>query len=233
MRLTSQGLSAIDAGFLEGTPEQIGDNPSFASPIAGYESIVLDGLTDGLPAGELGPRDDPQIAMALHRRLEIRRGVATDARMWAWLAARHAPGLLRRRWSTGTRAPNRNRFVGSLTENGLARLWWAAELTREQGADNETHRSGLVTLLESQYRTDRLLSTPTLRQPTILLGVLDAIGGDLRWQVLNQICRRLGLMATTYAVYAMSRAQVRNLVGGLYEAILAGGDYADDDEPNA
>jgi hypothetical protein len=96
--------------------------------------------------------------------------------MWAWIATRYTPTLLRRRWSTGERPPNRKRFVGRL-------------------------------------------------------GILDAIGGDLRWQVLNEICRRIGLMATTYAVYAMSRAEVQAFVYELYQAVLADGDFSSEGEP--
>jgi hypothetical protein len=86
-------------------------------------------------------------------------------------------------------------------------------------------------LLSSQYRTDRLLSMALLRHAPAILGVLDAIGDDIRWQVLNEVCRRLGLMATTYAVVGMAREEVRELVKGLYEDVIAHGEFSDAREP--
>jgi hypothetical protein len=49
-----------------------------------------------------------------------------------------------------------------------------------------------------------------------MLGVLDALGDDHRWQVTNELCRRLGLVATTYAVVATTRAEVATLASKLY-----------------
>lgn len=61
--------------------------------------------------------------------------------------------------------------------------------------------------------------------------MLDAIGDDIRWQVLNEVCRSLGLMATTYAVVAMTREEVRGFVGGLCRAVVECGEFSDAREP--
>ncbi len=229
MKLTNQGLAAIDTDFLCGKPEQLADEASYATR-TGYETAALEVLKfDDAPT--TGPSDDPKVAVELHRLLGIQRGLASEPRMWAWLATRHAAGYLRRRWSKGGRPPNRNRFVGRLVDNGLARLWWAAELTQERDTTTEEHFKAIKKLLMSQYRTDRLLSMVLVRHPPVLLGVLDAIGSDIRWQVLNEICRRLGLLATTYAIDTMSRVEAQVFIGRLYREVVAGRDFSSEDEP--
>ena len=70
-----------------------------------------------------------------------------------------------------------------------------------------------------------------LRHPPVLLGVLDAVGDDIRWQVLNELCRRVGIMATTYAVFAMDRDEVRSLAAELYRSIVSERSYSDEEEP--
>jgi len=231
MRLTNQGRAALDERFLVGELERLPDDPIYATPITDHPRVDLEGLGFDVPSGPLGPQHDVMVALQLHRRFRIRRGIAVDARMWAWLGARHLPDLLRRRWTTGGRIPNPVRFTGRLVDHGLARLWWAAELTREDGAGESAHARAATALLSSQYRTDRLLSMAVLRHSSAMLGVLDAIGKDIRWQVLNEVCHRLGLMATTYAVVAMTREEVRRLVEGLYEDVLAHGEFSDAREP--
>lgn len=230
MKLTNQGLAAIDAAFLLGTTERLPDDPSFAAQIEG-ETVDLEGVN--FTISKPGPESDPDAAVTLHQKLGIRRGVATDSKMWAWLATRHAAGALRRRWTTGERKLNRNRFVGRLVDNGLSRLWWAAELTLDDGMGPKAHRHAVGLLLLSQYRTDRLLSMGLVRHPPVILGVLDAIGKDLRWQVLNEICKRLGLLATTYAIDLMNREDAGDFVRRLYKDVRSGRDFATEDEPGA
>jgi len=219
-RLTNQGIAAIDPRFLAGDPPRLPDDPELATRLPGHPELQAD-LSLDVPEGPLGPEHDVSVALQLHRQLPLRRGVAVDARMWAWLGARHLADVLRRRWATEERPAHTIRFVGRLTEQGLARLWWAAELTCETGnARPRPHDRAVSALLASQYRTDRLLSMPLLRHPPAMLGMLDALGGDLRSQVTNELCRRLGLVATTYAVVAMTRPEVAALAIELHAQIV-------------
>ncbi len=231
MRLTNQGLAAVDAAFLDGTPQRLPDDPSFAVPLREPGILSRANVSVDVPGDHrLGPEDDARVAVLLHRTLPIRRAIATDDRFWAWLAVCEYAPLLRRRWRGTERSPNRQRFVGKLTDNGLSRLWWAAELTA--GADGIDEAS-LAALLSSQYRTDRLLSMATLRHAPVLKGLLDAIGDDTRWQVLNAVCQRVGVLSTTYAVPAMTRPEARAFVSRVYEGVVSEGGFAraSDDGP--
>jgi hypothetical protein len=214
MRLTNQGLAAIDGPFLAGTPERLADDPSFATALPGRGLVSAASLTVSVEGtGTLRPEDDPAVAARLHAQLPIRRGLATDDRFWAWLAAVHCAPLLRRRWGGADKAVNHKRFTGGLTDNGLSRLWWAAELTSgPRGID----RAALTALLAVQYRTDRMLSMSILRHAPLLCGFVDALGDDTRWQVVNAMCQRLGVLATTYAVAAMNRDEARAFARRIY-----------------
>jgi hypothetical protein len=224
MRLTNQGLGAVDAAFLDGTPQRLPDDPSFAVPLRDPGVLSRASVSVDVPGEHpLGPEDDARVAVIVHRALPIRRAIATDDRFWAWLAACECAPLLRRRWRGSDRSPNRQRFVGTVTDNGLARLWWAAELTADRGGIDE---SSLAALLASQYRTDRLLSMATLRHAPVLKGFLDAIGDDIRWQVLNAVCQRVGVLSTTYAVPAMTREEARAFVSRVYESVVSEGAFA-------
>jgi len=218
-RLTNQGVAAINPKFLSGTPTRLPDDPELAVAVPGHPQVTAD-LSLDLPDGPLGPEHDVTVALQLHRQLPIHRGVAVDARMWAWLGARHFADVIRRRWSRDDQPPNPLRFVGRLYQNGLARLWWAAELTREGDPSQAERDRGLYALLSVQYRPDRLLAMPLLHHAPTMLGVLDALGGDTRDIVTNELCRRLGLVGTTYGVVAMSRAEVAALAGQLYREIV-------------
>lgn len=225
MRLTNQGIAAVDATFLGGAPECLREDPTFVMSLLEQAPVPHESLCVDVPGvGPLGPEDDPRVAALLHQRLPIRRAVATDTRFWAWLVACHLAPLVRRRWSVGDRPPNRKRFVGGLSEHGLARLWWAAELTTDHG---RVDVSSLAALLASQYRTDRLLSMPILRHSPVLRGFLDAIRDDIRWQVLNAVCQRVGVLATTYAVSAMTREETARFVADVYASVVATGSFSD------
>jgi len=71
---------------------------------------------------------DRWLAPRLHCALRISRRAATDEGMWAWLA-------LESRDFVEARFKKKNqvhpwRFRGAWSRNGVARLWWGAEMTR-------------------------------------------------------------------------------------------------------
>lgn len=82
---------------------------------------------------------DLELAVPLHRILSIDRRLGSDRRFWAWLGLVKYPKLVARRWkpaphSDGS-APVRNsdRYSGGHVRQTFARLWWAVELTVDEG----------------------------------------------------------------------------------------------------
>jgi hypothetical protein len=87
------------------------------------------------------PASDRWLAPRLHAALRLTRYEAADRALWAWLAVEIFPDYLRWRWRGRRSAdgdepagPPVKRFIGGERDNGLARLWWGAELFRD-GSD--------------------------------------------------------------------------------------------------
>ena len=77
---------------------------------------------------------DAWLAPRVHATIRLTRREAADFRLWDYLTVVALPGYVRWRWGDagGDGAPAAiDRFVGDAAENALARLWWAAELTRD------------------------------------------------------------------------------------------------------
>ena len=77
----------------------------------------------------LGPR--------VHAALRLTRREAADKRIWSYLTVVEFPHYVRWRWRDPDNpedAVPQDRFLGEDSKNALARLWWAAELTRN-GSD--------------------------------------------------------------------------------------------------
>jgi hypothetical protein len=73
---------------------------------------------------------DAWLAPRLHSAIRIDRRTAADHRFWAWLAMQNAT-YIRARFARPDGKPFRNwRYTGDLLRNGLSRLWWGAEMTR-------------------------------------------------------------------------------------------------------
>ena len=82
-------------------------------------------------------KSDPWLGPRVHATIRLTRREAADKRVWEYLTVVEFPDYVRWRWSNpddpGAPVPI-DRFLGEDSKNALARLWWAAELTRN-GAD--------------------------------------------------------------------------------------------------
>jgi hypothetical protein len=78
-----------------------------------------------------GPREasDAWLAPRLHASLRLYRSEAADPRVWLYLTARFAEFMIWR-WGSEDDLVSQYALSTKTRDNGLARLWWAAELTR-------------------------------------------------------------------------------------------------------
>lgn len=143
--LTRAGASVVTDDFLRSpfaptfAPDQMEPFPR-ALALTQLEMIARDLLSGPLPeASEL----DALLVEALHRALPLTRREATWIGIWHWLAVAWDPGrnLVKARWRAGKdgRFP-KERFLGGLTKNTFARLWWIAETTRAGDDYSITHQ---------------------------------------------------------------------------------------------
>lgn len=83
------------------------------------------------------PRDsDSWLGPRVHATLRLTRREAADKRVWNYLTVVEFPEYVRWRWTNPDRPDDtapQDRFLGEDSKNALARLWWAAEMTRDGG----------------------------------------------------------------------------------------------------
>ena len=72
---------------------------------------------------------DPWLAPRLHAAIRIPRRVASDPRVWAWLGL-HCNEFIEARFGKANKTLHPWRYQGDWDRNGLSRLWWGAEMTR-------------------------------------------------------------------------------------------------------
>lgn len=73
---------------------------------------------------------DGWLAPRVHAAIRVSRRVASSDAFWRWLALEHAAPLIDLRFG-GPKGVPRWRLTGAALRNGLSRLWWGAELTRD------------------------------------------------------------------------------------------------------
>lgn len=72
---------------------------------------------------------DGWFAPRLHSALRIPRRIACDDGVWSWLAFQ-CKDFIEARFKKGKATVHPWRYRGAWSRNGLARLWWGAEMTR-------------------------------------------------------------------------------------------------------
>jgi len=98
-------------------------------------------------ADNIDPQDsdiDAELAPTLHRTLDLTRYEAADAGLWHYLCLVRFPEFVHYRWdhvfdpdSPGNMEEKFLKGGSDIYSNALHRLWWAAELTYEDGASDD------------------------------------------------------------------------------------------------
>ncbi len=87
---------------------------------------------------------DVRAAPAIHRALRLSRREASEPGVWRFLAVVHRPDFVRHRWENKSWSTMRSRFwsIGTRPDsNALCRLWWIAELSRQEDSYELTERA--------------------------------------------------------------------------------------------
>ncbi|MEM6926907.1 MAG: DUF6339 family protein [Myxococcota bacterium] len=227
--LTPQGSRHVAECLRRGDVIELG--PEHEVSLGEVDVGDLDHLERMVVASPLDrPALDPMLAELLHRSLRLGRRLASRRAVWAWLGVSKLWPVLTRRWPTAapepdggepdeaapgespepvTKAPPVTRFLGRLYEHGLARAWWAAELTVD-GAQPDPYED-TRRLTATQYAMDRLLRSELGRNRTVLLGILDALGDTPSWRHVGHVVAALSQLDTTVALDALSREEVARL----------------------
>jgi len=208
-RLTPQGRSLITAAFVSDPTASVETNATYASPVDGV-TVDIDGLVADVRVacttlGAGNPQLDGAVAETIHRALPIGRRLASDASLWAWLAAGPLAFFVQHRWGAKT-PPKPMRFRGSLNENAVARLWWTWELFATPDPDRANQ------VLRGQYLIDRLVTNQVVRYPHVANALVDAMKSIPDNVRLNVIATHLKRRATSLALECMTPAELGALI---------------------
>jgi hypothetical protein len=120
-------------------------------------------------------KSDPWLGPRLHATLRLTRREAADKRIWEWLTVAAFPDYVRWRWLNPERSEEEvplDRFFGEDSKNAFARLWWAAEQTR----DGNDYRRSVVALGISRFFVSWLHLILIHHRPAAL-AVVDFLSG--------------------------------------------------------
>jgi hypothetical protein len=113
------------------------------------KAVVALAVRDGFPAAVTDGKKqhfDAECAVLLHQTMEISASEASSVSVWTFLACVLLPDVVRWRFpGTSGGGTTEERFLGGSRglRNAFGRLWWRAELLREQGKDEFEHLRAL------------------------------------------------------------------------------------------
>lgn len=166
--------------------------------------------------GRTGSAMDRDLAPSLHRALPLSRRIAADTAVWHYLTAAVFPWFVRHRWRRSRGDVTKERMLGSTKRNALARLWWGAELTAQDG-DNYDLTRILLAPGGGQDLFEQLLGHRFSHYPAASRSFVEK-ARDLSRGAIRQTAEGLSQMATTLVLESMDPGEVNELVERLVES---------------
>lgn len=128
--------SLVTEDFRKGDPATV-DATDFIAALELGRTISIEPIRSvvnlAMERFEFDPwKSDSWLGPRIHATLRLTRREAADKRIWNYLTVMEFPDYVRWRWSPTDEEKTIpiNRFIGENTTQSVARLWWAAELTR-------------------------------------------------------------------------------------------------------
>lgn len=159
---------------------------------------------------------DPALAVALHRALPLTRREAADWGMWRYLAVVHRPDVIRHRWELRSWTTMRARFWSSGTRpdsNLFGRLWWIAELSRQDDDDRATRR-----LLASPSLTNAVF-VRRLSNYAPFVHACAQVLADQPASVIERVLARFNMLCSTMPIEGRGEEQIVDTLARLLEDV--------------
>jgi hypothetical protein len=154
---------------------------------------------------------DMAMAISLHRALPLSRRQASDKGFWSWLGVVHSPDLVAWRWApnvnTGLRS--KERFSGSPVRQAFARLWWAAELTRD--GDDYTLTAELLNLPGFQDTYEAIFGRSFAYYRPAMGAFISVVDGKSEKQI-RKLAKELGYALTTTVLETTAEPELKLLM---------------------
>jgi hypothetical protein len=193
---------------------------------------------------ENGNLKDIENAIRFHKTLRHLTPLqARDARLWTRLAHMEFWDYMRLRWPVEKHMSNRDRavrFVESryfvaqsqsraLLRNGIARLWWTAQLSHDPDRDNPYELTTI--LLSTLDITQQIVERGMGRASNIIKGFLEFLlrnretlltGGDKNRTRIRRLAKHLNMYGGVCILDLLTKAEVMDLLTKELARILEG-----------
>lgn len=183
-------------------------------PLTDYEldfsrPVPLEPLDEALNAfagRDLRPADDAAMAVAVRAALPLSAREAADRNLWWWLTLRRYPKIVRRRWakSGDDNSLSRERMLGQVNRNALARLWWGAEMVGSLPDPDAYTRL----MFKNQDLFEAIIGRSLGRYPEALGVILDELS-PLHGKPAREIVRDLRFLLSTLVLEAITTDDLR------------------------
>lgn len=162
---------------------------------------------------------DAMMAEELHKALPISRRQATDQNMWAWLGVMHSPDFVARRWPTDQKSGARSvhRYMGQPKRQTFSRIWWAAELSRNQNDYSLTNK--IFSLPDFQQVYEDLFGRRFSHHRETLELFVDYVDGMKR-SAMQQFAIELGVVFSTRPPECLTSAELSSLLSEVKVAVV-------------
>jgi hypothetical protein len=186
--------------------------------------------------------EDLENAVRVHKALpDLTRLQARDPRLWTYLAHVNCWTYMRCRWDVGKskdadaamRYTLSHYFVSqnqsrALMRNGIARLWWFANLTYDSSRDNPYELTSV--LFQSLDIAKNMLERNLGRAPCVLIGFLEFLlihkelltGGNANREAIRKLSRFLNLYGGVCLLDTLSKERIMYLLQHEYDRFSAG-----------
>jgi hypothetical protein len=245
-QLTDEGNDLVDDAFMRGerqlTEEEIENARHQVDFDIDPEQLDVEGLREKFDAirgdetiefgefvvngNEYEPGSaeiDAKVASEVHRHLDLTREQASHDGLWRYLAVVEFPDFVRYRWPY----PDPNRSVDSmrdkflknardLYEHALVRLWWIAELTRnEEGYD----LTGAA--LKNQELANDIFDRGYARYPPAVRATVDELR-DANSNVVSLTTTKLNHALSTIRLESLNESDLRQIVREIRSDVESG-----------
>lgn len=179
--------------------------------------------------GDKPVRHDAHNAIALHGWLRaLPPVVAADPRLWTCMTHHYFRDYMMVRWPIASTWRVKSRYLvmntqhSGLSHNGIARLWWAAQLTYDPSQDDAYEATRLLfsqqEVMQSVMEV-RIGKCAALRRA--FLRCIGTHGARLKQRHIQRLTKRLNLFASVALIDALPPSDLERLVDDTAERVLS------------
>ena len=188
-----------------------------------YESIAKI-FSDAVDDGKAIPQNDSELAIKLHKLLPLTRFEASRVEFWHHLSIDYCSDYISQRW--GHTKDYSQRYHLRWSRNAIGRLWWWAELTKQDGKNPYRLTAAINDARFQLWIIDKLAAGHSILVSELCESFLE----NYEWakkhvgqldDFTNEIWRHINIRLATVVLDAMDGSDVKQLVLGCVEVAKA------------